>query len=113
MKTTPVTFHLTMDNQERAWLESRIEHYFTNAINGTKNLFDSIGNTIEIMEVLKAIKNNSIVITVTHYQANLLVKVIYSNELRMNPKTGKAFLPDDFNHRDIYDQLVKLSKRTI
>ena len=113
MKATPINFHLTMNEQERAWLETKIEHYFSNAINGTKNLFGDVNNATEIMEVLRQIKNKKAVIEVSHYQARLLTDVIYLNERRWHVKKNCEYLPDSFDHRDIYDQLVKLSKRTI
>jgi hypothetical protein len=113
MKATPVNFHLTMNEQERAWLVTRIEYYFTNAINGTKNLFGCVDHTIRIMEILRQIKNNSILISVSHYDAKLLMDVIYLSEKRWHVKKNCEYLPDDFNHRDIYDQLEKLSKREL
>lgn len=113
MKATPVDFHLTLSEQERGWLAIRIQRYFTNPVDGTKKLFSSVGDTIRILEVLKHIKYNSILIPVSHYDAKLLADVIYSSEKRWSTKKNCIYLPDDFNHRDIYDQLVKLSKREI
>lgn len=113
MKVTAVAFHLTLNDQERGWLMLRIEHYFENAIDGRDNLFRKTGDALLIMDVLHKIKTNSLLVEITWLQAKLLVDVIENSEKRMNCKTWKPFIPKDFDHRDIYDELVKLSQRKI
>ena len=113
MTTTPIIFHLKMTDQESCWLALRIEHYFTNAINGHQHLLEGINDAMEILEVLRQIRNKKIAITVSHYQAKLLTEVIYDSEKRWHVKKNCTYLPDDFDHRDIYDQLKKLAERQL
>lgn len=113
MKSIAVTFHLKFDDQERAWLGSRIEYYFTNCVNGEKHLFGDIRNTQLILDVLHKIKTNKLCVEITWFQAKLLVDVIEDRERRMHVKTGEIYIPKDFDHRDMYDELLKLSRREI
>jgi hypothetical protein len=113
MTIAPVSFELSLDRQQRARLSSWIRYYFINAIDGTSHIFDDVDKAIQILSVLNQIQKEAITIYVSRYQVELLLDVIYDREKRWNAKTDRLYLPKDFDNRDIYDALKKLTERKV
>ena len=113
MKITPVSFHLTLSNEEKAYLEHHIEYYYVGNYGVDKRLFSDVSKTCEVLDILRQIKSNNIFICCSWYQAKLLEEIIYSRECRLDAKTSMTYLPADFEHRDLYDAIAKLAKREV
>ena len=110
MKIEAVAFEMNLTDIERNLLQNKIEFWFTGSYQSRERLFGDVDKSIQLLEIAKQIKGNAISIRISRYQAEIISDMIYHLECRMNPKTSKVYLPEDFPLRNLYNELIDIAK---